>query len=281
MYYLFADQYRSFRDQLLEAPEVDVGEWHAMDTSGNPALVTQELHAFFHTHIPRTVCGAQKAFHPNLPWAEDQFQERVSRSPSNPGNTYLEWPHQSQMGKHVQEIFTHTYMERYWPKFASRSGYKEEDNGDGLRLTALEGIRYTVGDLDDLVALLARSPLTRQAVLPVWFPEDTGAVHGGRVPCSLTYHLLLRDNKLNVTYSIRSCDFVRHFRDDIYMTARLVQWVLLQLVANHPGTLWADVRPGTLTFHCPSLHIMKGDIAKLRREQKDERSASLSSDSSR
>jgi thymidylate synthase len=278
MYYMFKDQYRSFRDLLLEAPEVDVGKWHAMDVKGIPNLVTQELHCFFHTHIPRTMEGAQRAFEPNLPWAEDQFQERVSGYPSNPGETYKAWPWQSKMEEHVAPVFSHTYMERYWPKMANGGA-----DTNGIKYgDPHEGIRYPYGDLSDVVALLAREPYTRQAYLPVWFPEDTGGVHGGRLPCSLGYHFLLREGKLNCTYFIRSCDFVRHFRDDIYLTARLTQWV-----AAHCEALtekWEGVRPGDLTFHCPSLHIMKGDRGKLKLEKKRElkqRTAGVSTESKR
>ena len=65
------------------------------------------------------------------------------------------------------------------------------------------------GDLDDVVTLLTNDPLTRQAFLPMWFPEDTGVVHGTRVPCSLGYHFMQRDGRLSITYYIRSCDIVR------------------------------------------------------------------------
>lgn len=306
MYYLFKDQYRSLRSQLLEAPDVDVGTWHAMNVAGNPLLVTQEIHAFFRSHIPRSRDEAQRVFQPNLPWAEAQFLERVSGFPSNPGKTYVDWPWQSQMSDHttsctcghpknshlpdgrcavdfgrgrscrceafkaVEPTFSHTYMERYWPKHAHRAGYRGP--GDE-HLTPHRGIRYAYGDLADVTELLARSPHTRQAYLPVWFPEDTGGVHGGRLPCSLGYHFLLRDSHLHVSYFIRSCDFVRHFRDDVYLTARLVQWVLGELCSREDeGTfLWHEVKPGLLTFHCPSLHIMKGDVPKLKAEVDRER----------
>lgn len=66
---------------------------------------------------------------------------------------------------------------------------------------------------------------------------------------------------------IRSCDFVRHFQDDVYMAARLAQWVCAAL----PGGNWIDETPpvldvGSLTMHAMSMHIFKGDIPKLERE---------------
>jgi thymidylate synthase len=155
-------------------------------------------------------------------------------------------------------------MERYWPRYAGRRGWKE---GDGFS-HAHEGIRYEYGDLNDVVRQLASKPHTRQAYLPIFFPEDTGAVHGERVPCTLGYHFILRNGELHIVYYIRSCDAVRHFRNDVYMTARLLQWVLSQLHdtdlnEDHP---WQEVEPGTLTMHITSFHCFDAERKWLRRQ---------------
>jgi hypothetical protein len=99
------------------------------------------------------------------------------------------------------------------------------------------------------------------------------------VPCSLTYQWLFRGGKLHCIYTIRSCDFVRHFRDDLYHTTRLTQWVIDQLreqdmvVNSDEGTkyyLWESTDPGILSMNIGSLHIMEGDVRKLQREQDEE-----------
>lgn len=136
----------------------------------------------------------------------------------------------------------------------------------------MEGIRYRYGDLNDVVSLLAKEPYTRQAYLPVFFPEDTGAHHGERVPCTLGYHFLLREGKLHINYFIRSCDYLRHFRDDVYLAGRLCQWIVHQLIVKEAWTgateqaLWGNVTPGTLTMFISSLHVFEGDLPKMRRE---------------
>lgn len=119
------------------------------------------------------------------------------------------------------------------------------------------GIRYPYGDLSDVVRQIAREPLTRQAILPVFFPEDTGAVHGGRVPCSIFYQFFVRDGQMAVTYMLRSCDIVRHFRDDIYLTVRLLLWVLQEARKLNPAL--ADVRPGEFVMMITSLHMFVND----------------------
>jgi thymidylate synthase len=167
----------------------------------------------------------------------------------NPDPSYERWPwwNGQEVSKQAGEQFTHTYSERFWPPFLEK------------------GIRYEYGNFNDLLRLLKREKYTRQAYLPIFFPEDTGTVHGGRVPCTLGYHFMLRENRLSMWYFIRSCDLIRHFRDDLYLSARLLVWVLeecknrtLEEDGGHDG-VWDDVRPGYFTFICPSLHYHRGD----------------------
>lgn len=57
---------------------------------------------------------------------------------------------------------------------------------------------------------------------------------------------------------MRSCDFVRHFRDDVYLTIRLLIWVLNMCQLRDPKT-WKMVTPGTFTMHITSLHMFESD----------------------
>ena len=161
--------------------------------------------------------------------------------------------------------FSHTYMERFWPKTA---------NNRDLNYP-MKGIRYPYGDLDDVIDLLYRDPYTRQAYFPIFFPEDTGAVHGGRTPCTLGYHFMMRENRLNMFYPIRSCDIMRHLRDDIYLACRLLLWVLNQLDTKEheessSNSLWTNVSPGNLMMQIYSLHMFIADkeILEYRRSLK-------------
>lgn len=252
--------------QLVEAPQVDTGHWQAM--KGVPQTQTRELRmTTLHLLVPPTAEELASFTKPSDPWAELQFQERVGGEPLNPGETYTLWPwFKGNVPDHQDEAekFSHTYMERYWPRFANWAPEHRDLAGEGQ-----QGIRYRYGDLKDVVNLLAKEPMTRQAYLPMWFPEDTGATSDQRLPCSLGYHFMLRDGRLHCLYTIRSCDFLRHFRDDVYMTARLVQWVLNQLkwrIDSDEPSNWEDVKPGTLSMVMHSLHIFEGDMPKMRRE---------------
>lgn len=185
---------------------------------------------------------------PNLPWADDHFDERVCGEPINPGKEWANWPY-AQSAQNFLDAngkFEVNYMERYWAS--------QIPDVHGIR-----GRRW--GDLEDIVRRLADDPLTRQAWLPIYFPEDT-ASEVGRVPCSLGYHWIMRGGFLHVFYPIRSCDYLRHFRDDIYLTIRLTLWLLQQLREIRPKP-WDEVKPGYFSMWIGSLHLFVNDYIKL------------------
>lgn len=253
--------YLNLLSELIDAPEVDVGEWHAMDVKGNPQLVTQEIrHLTFELHVPETTEELREQYEPNLPWADIHFGERVSGVPLNPPPSHELWPFAMKGNEtHMKDQkFSHTYPERYWPKEAGHWNYKPSWNH--------YGISFQYGDLNDLIKLLATRPMTRQAYLPVWFPEDlTAANMGERCPCSIGYHFLIREDLLHCEYQLRSCDFIRHFRDDMYLTARLMQCVRDSLQKYAPDTINVPDM-GDLVVHIGSLHCMKGDVKKMKEE---------------
>jgi thymidylate synthase len=244
------------RDLTQYGDEVDTGHWQALE--GVPHTKTREMrNVLIGYNIPPEAGTLVHELSPNMPWAEEEFEVRVSGTPHNPHPSVVNWPWYSpdwEAEKGGQ--YSHTYAERYWPKRANR-----RDSYIGSN----PGIRHSLGDLNDVVALLAKHPHTRQAYLPVWFPEDTGAVHGERVPCSLGYHWLLRNGQLHCNYQMRSCDFLRYLRDDMYLTARLTQWVADRVMKSVGGGEAWGVQPGQLTMLIGSLHVFEGDMPKMRR----------------
>jgi hypothetical protein len=242
------------RQMRVFSMSVHTQKWQSVDISSRPEAQMRELtNVYFRAEmVSESLEYYQEVIKPNLPWADRHFiLERVSGSPINPGTTWKEWPFANSAEHFLEEggVFSHTYAERYWPKVAGETQHT---------ITINEGVRYPYGDLGDVIKLLAEDPFTRQAYLPVWFPEDTGVVHGKRVPCTLGYHFLMRRNKLDVFYPIRSCDWYRHGRDDIYLTVRLVLWMLQQLRRANKD-VWDLVRPGTFSMWIGSLHVFIND----------------------
>jgi hypothetical protein len=224
--------------------------WQALDVSNKPEMVTHEL--LSHSLIAdmqgrRSIPYFQEQIAPDLPWADDHFAERVSGEPLNPPPSEAWWPHAPQGNSAFKNdgIFSHTYPERFWPK-------------------PRQGIRYPYGDFSDFVNLLAREPMTRQAYFPIWFPEDTGNAARVRTPCTLGYHLLLTNEALDLTYFIRSCDLLRHFRNDIYLAIRFMIEVLDRLKSQP----WSQVKPRTFRMHIGSLHCFRNDWGVLFSKEK-------------
>lgn len=287
---MFARTEGLFRTQ---AERVHTQRWQGGDISKRPDMVSYELRHWY-CNVPlafmtRPFSGdlwnrdgilhnLGEMLQPNLPWADDHFLERVGGEPLNPGVQWANWPWATSAEKHQVEgaKFNHTYMERFWPKWAGRTqrgqlGLLAKGPGHYRKYSdtddAHQGIRYEYGDLQDLVELLASEPDTRQAWIPLFFPEDTGIGDGGRKPCTLGYQFMMRNNQLDVFYPLRSCDYVRHFRDDVYMAIRLLLWVLDRCRERNPAA-WNDVVPGYYVMQATSLHIFENDYRKLMEQGK-------------
>ena len=206
-------------------------------------------------HAPNTIEEAQRITGCDSKWAEDHFQERVSGIPSNPGETYKYWPYHKNLdnSNYKEEKFSHTYQERFWPKKA-----------DVPPVTGfpLVGIRYELGDLNDLIKQLGEDPDTRQAYLPIWFPEDTGA-QNRRVPCTIGYYFFIDNGYINCIYTIRSCDLYRHFRNDVYFTIRLLQYI--KETINNKYNL--DIKLGYVRMDIYNLHLFVNDAYSIIKKE--------------
>jgi thymidylate synthase len=165
-------------------------------------------------------------------------------------------------------------MERLWPKFARKTEGGHLPMKSPMRKYPMSredrisrtGIAHSYGDLQDVVEMLAREPMTRQAWIPLFFPEDTGVADGGRKPCTLGYQFLVRDGRCHIYYPLRSCDFIRHWRDDCYLAVRLLLWVIDRCRDIAPD-VWNDIKPGTYAMHMTSLHIFENDRRALTSPQ--------------
>lgn len=272
----FEQMFIQMREDLADSDSVQVGEWQSQKIE---AKMKEMLHVVFDMQMPQYPTQAAAITGARIPWAEDHFLERVGGKPLNPSPSEAWWPFAKKGDttnadhKSEGEAFSHTYPERMWPKYANQ---KQPELGRVIRTFPHEGIRFDYGDLWDVVKQLAKSPLTRQAYLPIWFPEDTGAVHGKRVPCTLGYHFIIREGKLDISYFMRSTDLLRHFQDDVYLAIRLAQWVVEQinrlhqqeidLKTQYPLEPYSPINPdellqvGRLIFHTANLHIFEQDV---------------------
>jgi hypothetical protein len=266
------DTFQGLRELLTEAmrkaPAVTTERWQGVTAN-------TDTHELRNVNFELSLRGIEDLEHwrqdikPNLPWADDHFLERVGGEPLNPGEQWRKWPWASRADAfRTAERFNHTYMERLWPKFARRTDDGRLPNSVGSRKYPDKdsrprfGIAWHYGDLVDLVGLLIKEPHTRQAWIPLFFPEDTGIGDGGRKPCTLGYQILVRNRQVHIWYPLRSCDFLRHWADDCYLGIRLLMWIVDE--CRKYSTFWESITPGSYAMHMTSLHVFATDMEKLR-----------------
>ena len=266
------------RLMVTDSLKIHRDKWQGFDVSKRPEAATHELH-----HVTIKVPMLLNDLHsfrsdikPNLPWADDHFAERVGRNPLNPGVEWRNWPWGQSADKSrvdpasigdagPDRVFDHTYAQRYWPKYAGKCNDGILPGPKTIYMYGIhKGIYFNYGDLDDVVEELHKDPTTRQAILPVFFPEDTGYRPGRRKPCSLFYHFMLVGHGLDISYQLRSCDITHHFRDDIYLTVRLLLWVLDRL--REKDDRWVPIGPGNFVMQIANLHCFINDYNKLKAE---------------
>ena len=233
---------------------VKTERWQGIES---PDDMWETMNHSFQFFIPESIQELVEEVKPNLPWADDHFSERVGGEPLNPPPSNEWWPFNQKKNEKFKKDakFSHTYPERLWSRFA---GDKFEHIDEPHK-----GIRYDYGDFGDVVNLLQREPFTRQAFLPMWFPEDTGVVHRERVPCTIGYQFMRRGDRFHIVYYIRSCDYIRHFRDDIYMACRKLMWIL-DILKTRDSETWGDVKPGYFAMHITSLHCFNKEKGILK-----------------
>jgi hypothetical protein len=181
----------------------------------------------------------------NLAWARADFAERIctldGRKHVNPGEawklrreTWEEFLHTDTAGFDRTPRFAYTYSERF-----------------GLNINTFYTTKPSEPLLVRLVRELREKPDTRQGILPVFNALVDSTNMGGvkRIPCSMHYQFMRRENKLKAMYVMRSCDFMTHFPYDIWMALELQH-----AIATH-----LDIDPGHFTFFAGSLHIYAKD----------------------
>lgn len=149
---------------------------------------------------------------------------------SNPGTSWAirrgEWEKYLHDGK-----FAYTYPERIWDP-TNQFGHAKH--------------------------ILLNDPNSRQAIIQIYDKHKDSFRSGGkaRIPCSLNYQYLSRtsdtERSLHCIYTMRSCDFYKHWAYDM-----VIACLLNCYLANALG--W---QAGNLIMQMGSLHAFKDDLSK-------------------
>ena len=168
-------------------------------------------------------------------YCEQEIKDRTCGEALNPGNSYKIrmdlW--QALMSKDEEKVnkFDYTYSERI----------------------------NNLKQLDNAIAALKEDIHSRRSLISIWDPKDSCDVAGfsTRVPCSISYQFLIRNNKLMVLYYIRSNDYFKHFVIDIWLTHALQEYVRQQVLDVYP-----NLKCGSLNYYGGSMHAYNDDLSK-------------------
>jgi thymidylate synthase len=146
-----------------------------------------------------------------------------------------------------------------WEEFLEVDGKRKTDRfySEGKRKAVTGKFSYSYSmrmggpHIQKICEELIEHPNSRQLYLPVWREIDETRRGKRRVPCSLGYHFMNRDGKLNVTYMMRSCDFHTHYANDVALATMLLTYIAGQ----------TDLEVGTFTHYVGSLHVYAKDVA--------------------
>lgn len=199
---------------------------------GNPDYETRELQNYSYCLL-----DAKSQEIPGViqPWADAEFQERITDPwvRCSDGKGYPEFINPGKAWELRKEVWSeymhngklaYTYNELLW------------NNDQTMKV----------------INRLKEDPDSRQLWISLWNPDKDPDFLGGisRVPCSLGYGLQVRDGKLNMHYVMRSCDFATHFRNDVYLAIKFLEWVAEK--TGYPV--------GSFTHTIFSLHVYNKDV---------------------
>lgn len=124
--------------------------------------------------------------------------------------------------------------------------------GDPLRLAYSYGERLALNDqVMKVIRELRVNPTSRQLYVAMWDPhQDIDRIGVRRVPCSIGWHFMMRGGLLHLTYTMRSCDFVTHWQNDVWLALKL-----LDFVCTKTGN-----KPGQFSQFIYSFHVYEKDV---------------------
>lgn len=156
-------------------------------------------------------------------WCLAEIKERLSKEEVNPGTAYR--------------------MRGVWEEFIHNGKFSYSYN---------ERMSYQI---DGIIDEIKKNPDSRQLIIQIFNAKiDHSRIGSGdsRIPCSMHYQFMVREEKLDIMYFMRSCDINEHWTNDIYLA-----FLLQEFIARQSG-----YEVGKLFFTAASLHSYKKDWPK-------------------
>lgn len=166
-----------------------------------------------------------------IKYCKQEIKDRCSGKPLNPGNSYKIRSDMWSKFLEGNKKFSYQYSERLW----------------------------TNNQFDSVIHALSNDAGTRQAVLSVWNPDKDMVSKklggGNRIPCSLNYQFMIRNDRLHCIYSMRSNSAIEHSPIDLYCATGLMEYIVKRLKSKYK-----NLKVGSLTYMCGSFHAFHWNL---------------------
>lgn len=227
----FSEAFSEIRRDLAEMGiDIHTKTMQNKNIEGDDNYSTKELQFYSYRILEPFTPNKYEELYNNLPnkeWAINEWLERksgIEGNPVNPGTAYK-------------------LRDTVWNEFLNDRGKFDYSYSE----------RFAMNDqVNKVIEALKRDNLSRQAYITIWEPNDSSYLGTAisRVPCSLSYLFQYRQGKLNMEYSMRSCDFSTHFKNDVYEALQLMKYVASK----------TNLPVGDFIHHIASFHVYKKDI---------------------
>jgi thymidylate synthase len=206
------------RDLAELAVENRTKSYQDKDIEGKEEYFTKELQAYSFCIVD--TADMKEIAHP-WEWCLSEFGERIGLA-KNPGNA---WKLRKDVWEQFIEKggeFSYTYSQRIDPQ------------------------------VQNVIDILKNDPGSRQAIIQIYDKHRDMYNYGGkhRVPCSLMYHLMIRENRVDLIYYSRSMDWLTHGKNDIVLASMMKNYIAGEL----------ELVGGRTFVNVSSLHAYKKDL---------------------
>lgn len=129
-----------------------------------------------------------------------------------------------------------------------------KDKTEGFDYTYIERLTQFGINWDNQIQLcmeeLRERTFSRQCLITIWRAFDLYSIGGKkRVPCSIYFQFMIRNNTLYLIYNMRSCDFYNHWLMDVMIAIGILNQVSNRL----------NITEGRFIHQINSLHAFQKD----------------------
>lgn len=220
---------KHYQDKQLDGDDQITKELVGVNfTISNPRLKKTEMLEFLYKDDAERI----------LKYCHAEHLDRLAYPPVNPGESYK-------------------IREDIWNQF--KNSFGEFDYTYSERLTLQDEDGAETHQIENVIETLKEDQNSRRAMVMIFQPQDTEYSSGtlSRIPCSISYQFLIRNNALQIIYYIRSNDYFKHFGIDIWLTQEMQEHIYNNLLSTYPS-----LKIGPLHYMCGSLHAYNEDLSK-------------------